>query len=46
MVTSTATADGVVFDGINGMGTDGIVDVSAAATSVGNNLSVTVDGNF
>ncbi len=46
LVTSTATADGVVFDGINGMGTDGTVDVSAAATSVGNNLSVTVDGNF
>lgn len=46
LVTSTATADAVVFDGINGMGTDGTVDVSAAATSVGNNLSVTVDGNY
>lgn len=46
LVTSTATADGVLFEGINGMGTDGTADVAAAATSVGNNLSVTVDGNF
>ncbi|MDR5901108.1 hypothetical protein [Halomonas icarae] len=46
LLTSTATAGGVLFDGINGMGTDGTADVSAAATSVGNNLSITVDGNF
>ncbi|KJZ09413.1 MULTISPECIES: hypothetical protein [Halomonas] len=46
LVTSTATADGVLFNGINGMGGGDTAAVSSTATAVGNNLSVKVDGNF
>ncbi|WP_457944156.1 hypothetical protein ACSTAY_04525 [Vreelandella alkaliphila] len=46
LVTSTSTVDAVLFSGINGMAGTTVPSVSSAATSVGNNLSVKVDGNF
>lgn len=46
LVTSTSTVDAVLFSGINGMAGSSVPSVSSAATSVGNNLSVKVDGNF
>lgn len=46
LVTSTSTVDAVLFDGISGMANNTNPAVSSTATSVGNNLSVNVDGNF
>lgn len=46
LVSTISTVDGAVYDGFTGMGTLDSPTVSSAATSVGNNLSITVGSNF
>lgn len=46
LVSTISTVDGALYEGFNGMGTTDSPTVSSAATSLGNNLSITVGSNF